>query len=836
MAAGTHIIKKQILELELSSQAQSWEQQEALRQLYYDEILPAIEKVCDQYDRPGVVIRLDSLEIDTGVVKPADLDKLPALVAGQLEEQLQQHIVKGPDSKLGITQTTEGSRLELLQYYLQHGVLPWYSAGLNGGNIKDLLTEVMRDNKTALFDWILPRLRRSNRLIKRIAWQMPQSLSLALLEYQVPGIKSEAKEIVQAWDQLQEATAISGLLGGESKKAENKGLALTSALTVLPDARGRSTTAVLKEWVYIMSRSLIAQNPAEETTIWQTLAEEAKVLKSAHGGLMAQILAELAEAHQPAPEKNAPTASTDHSTTGPPQDTVTENKGPQVQREAQPEATGQKAASAKAQNSQTAEDKSTADPQAKGQNAKTDEASAQKQADASTAQAEQAQKTESRARQQSKEGEQPSVHPIASDTAKAGEKSQNDSTSQQPATPSQQEPDSPEAKESKTQANQSSQEQQSESKKSAFAERQKRQEAPASEADNPGAQQGPEKGVQSGPANQEQMQSSPSQSRQESEEGSTPETPADNHLPADKQQEERNTENLQAKPATGKEQSFAQGKASPRDTPEEQKPRKAWHPSPDKATSRQLSDEEIRAIESGANKSTGETASGSAEESPAKRPEQQQAAAADKATKQGQQPPQDPPRPKTPAQELADRYRQLGGRHTEEPVALDEAYIPNAGLVILSPFIGYGFKALGYGNGLQMLGEEAKSQAAWFLNYLVTGSEETEEEYNMALNKLLVGLRPEDPLLPSQGISDAAKEEANKLISSALKHWSALKSDSHEALRQNFLQRKGVLRKFDHGWQLQPEAKAWDVLMETLPWSLGMVRQPWMNEMIYVEW
>ena len=819
MATGRHIIKRQILELELSSQAQSWERQEALRQLYYDEILPRLEEICDRYDKPGIIVRLDKVEIDTGVVRSTDLDKIPARVAEQFEEQLNTHMVQGPDSKIGSTLSAEASRLELLQYYLLHGVMPWYHAGLGATSVQDLLQQVLKESRKPLLTWILPKLRSSNRLLKRIAWQMSPELSYALAEHQLPGFETQARESILLWQTIEQAATIQELLGKRSAPA-TASMPHMSLLTVLPDARGRSTSAVLREWVYIMAQSLIAQNPDQETALWQAIkAQAGEIIGMGQWNMLGQIMRDLAQEHlaqlMDNPEAAEPQASQSPTRARTGQDT------PHAKEQEAP------AQSSIDQQGDARQAPSKADAKQRNQQ---EEISKGTRADRQKPAAPQSQeKSPGRETEKEEDKLSPKGQSKAQGTTFPKGKIEDEKETSAAET------DLPKASGTASTGEEKSTTPVQEDKPSAFAERQSTEKAKEAAQDAKEEEEASKAATPASAAkgNDQAPASEPATTPKSQDSGSPDSAATDSPSAATEEPQDSKPKSAQS----AIHQRYSEGKSRPVEEPEATaKPKRNWHPSPEQASARPVTEEEAKAEEA-------------KRAAAAKAVQPEAAAPASKASNAGEtdtteqkntheaaKAPGQPERPKTPAQELAERYRQLGGRHSEEPVAIDEAFIPNAGLILLVPFIGFGFKALGYGNGLQMFGEEAQSQAAWFLHYLVTGRDEPEEEYNMALNKLLVGLTPEDPLLPSAGISQEAKDESQKLISSALKHWSALKSDSHEALRHNFLQRKGVLRKFDHGWQLQPEAKSWDVLMETLPWSLGMVRQPWMNEMIYVEW
>jgi hypothetical protein len=86
-------------------------------------------------------------------------------------------------------------------------------------------------------------------------------------------------------------------------------------------------------------------------------------------------------------------------------------------------------------------------------------------------------------------------------------------------------------------------------------------------------------------------------------------------------------------------------------------------------------------------------------------------------------------------------------------------------------------------------------------------------------------------------LSEEIREEAGKLLGAVLEHWTALRSDSSELLRNEFLQREAkiIIEEFQ-STRLVFERKAQDILLEKLPWNLGVVKIDWRKDLLFVEW
>ncbi len=160
---------------------------------------------------------------------------------------------------------------------------------------------------------------------------------------------------------------------------------------------------------------------------------------------------------------------------------------------------------------------------------------------------------------------------------------------------------------------------------------------------------------------------------------------------------------------------------------------------------------------------------------------------------------------------------------------------PNAGVVLLHPFLKPMFESLGLLRGGKFVNIKARRRAAALIHYLATGSEEM-AEYDMALPKLLVGLPLHKPMDRHFKLTELECTDTDGLLQAVLSHWKALGSTTPDGLREGFLKRNGKLTHRSDGWLLQVEAKTLDILLDRLPWGFGIVQLSWMKEMLFVEW
>jgi hypothetical protein len=159
-------------------------------------------------------------------------------------------------------------------------------------------------------------------------------------------------------------------------------------------------------------------------------------------------------------------------------------------------------------------------------------------------------------------------------------------------------------------------------------------------------------------------------------------------------------------------------------------------------------------------------------------------------------------------------------------------FINNAGLVLLHPFLGRLFDALGVSAGGRLL---QPGRALHLLHYLATGSASA-PEYELVLPKLLCNVPLTQPVAPDIVLGEDERAECESLLDAVIGHWSALRGTGADGLRAAFLLRAGKLSRRDGDWLLQVEPDTADILLNQLPWGFSPVRLEWMDRLMWVEW
>ncbi len=161
--------------------------------------------------------------------------------------------------------------------------------------------------------------------------------------------------------------------------------------------------------------------------------------------------------------------------------------------------------------------------------------------------------------------------------------------------------------------------------------------------------------------------------------------------------------------------------------------------------------------------------------------------------------------------------------------------VPNAGLVLLAPFLPRYFSTLGI--RLSRREEErADAELGPLLLHQTATGEARAAESDLVIPKLLCGLPPDMAVPCDWPITDTQREEGERLLRAVIAHWTALRSTTPAGLRQAFLQRHGLLREELEQWELRVENHGWDVLLDRVPWTFRTVLLPWMNKPLLVDW
>lgn len=159
----------------------------------------------------------------------------------------------------------------------------------------------------------------------------------------------------------------------------------------------------------------------------------------------------------------------------------------------------------------------------------------------------------------------------------------------------------------------------------------------------------------------------------------------------------------------------------------------------------------------------------------------------------------------------------------------------NAGLVLLHSYTPMLFSRLALTENDTFVSAEAQQRAVHYLQFLVTGHMSTPDHY-LALNKILCGLKPQEPVVSGIIMPAAEVELCESLLQAAINHWSAIGSSSLDGFRGNWLVRDGLLSEQTGQWDMTVDKRAYDLLLNRSPFSYSIIKMPWMSKALHVTW
>jgi hypothetical protein len=166
---------------------------------------------------------------------------------------------------------------------------------------------------------------------------------------------------------------------------------------------------------------------------------------------------------------------------------------------------------------------------------------------------------------------------------------------------------------------------------------------------------------------------------------------------------------------------------------------------------------------------------------------------------------------------------------------IEKIYIPNAGLVLLHPFLSFYFGKLGLVENGKFINPLAQRRAIHLLAFVTDGKEE-HAEHTLPLNKILCAFPLNEPVDPAFNIQENERELSLQMLNVIFQRWEKLKNSSIEGFRESFLKRQGILTRTGEGWNLRVEQRGYDILLDTIPWGFRFIKLSWMDAILTVEW
>ena len=257
-----HVIRRQILELAVTSESQARAIQDEAHRICRDRLIPMMDGVFASLDVPDAVFRVERLELNLDPVSSSNLEEdlleqlrrhLPSALAKKLDRLLEKPVEQGR-GRLSPTAT----RLELIEIFLRTGTLPWWSVGSFS---VELLFEKVIEKSSEQVEALLRRIM-TRRVARRLAKQLASRTQRRLAEILVPGEAAELERAVLAWQEL--------LLDRPERRQEVEVIVREETLYFLAvNERAVASTRTLSE--HLLRRFVNTQNLEMETLVERLL-------------------------------------------------------------------------------------------------------------------------------------------------------------------------------------------------------------------------------------------------------------------------------------------------------------------------------------------------------------------------------------------------------------------------------------------------------------------------------------------------------------------------------------------------------------------------------------
>ena len=175
---------------------------------------------------------------------------------------------------------------------------------------------------------------------------------------------------------------------------------------------------------------------------------------------------------------------------------------------------------------------------------------------------------------------------------------------------------------------------------------------------------------------------------------------------------------------------------------------------------------------------------------------------------------------------------------TEQYRDLKHIPIPNAGLVILFPFLPMLFMRLNMlsQDRRSFNSNESKVRVIFILQHLMASEDREYDEKDLFLNRLLINYPFNEPLPKRMELNQDELNTIDSLLEAAKTNWEKMRNTSMRGFQEAFLRRAGFIEKTEREWVLTVEERAFDILLDSIPWSYKLVRLPWMENILKVNW
>ncbi|NEQ75360.1 MAG: hypothetical protein F6K23_21285 [Okeania sp. SIO2C9] len=204
-----HIIKKQVIELNLSSQRDAFALQNEVSRIYRQKVVPLIDNLLSQSISPDTIHRINTLEINLGNI---DINNLEQDLIEKILEQIQQELEVEFSSSVKQTNISESgkknvdssnssalqqdrkfknlqkfeienkrrSQLEIFSYFLETGILPWWTENFSKQELEKSCDRLITDSPIQV-KYIIEESLKNTKKLQRLIYQFSDVILLKIV-------------------------------------------------------------------------------------------------------------------------------------------------------------------------------------------------------------------------------------------------------------------------------------------------------------------------------------------------------------------------------------------------------------------------------------------------------------------------------------------------------------------------------------------------------------------------------------------------------------------------------------------------------------------------------
>ena len=198
-----HIIARQTFDIDYPSKDNAHALQDKVSKIFNMQLMDEIGALFDRLVPQNRIIRIDSLVLDIGDISGSSLEtELPRRVIDKLEQELRLLLLHDnfaqdtTNNNEHYADDEKGNYLQLLEYFLLEGSLPWWASNEDGFSMAMVLEFLFNNSSLRLRDLVL-RVGQKSFVRKRLVYQFPEEL----IKYLIVLLEPEEAEFIFEYHQ-----------------------------------------------------------------------------------------------------------------------------------------------------------------------------------------------------------------------------------------------------------------------------------------------------------------------------------------------------------------------------------------------------------------------------------------------------------------------------------------------------------------------------------------------------------------------------------------------------------------------------------------------------------